>query len=52
MRPGGKPDAHRDRLRLKVVQLNPGSGFFGGSMNGAVDKAADEIGNYAAANFH
>lgn len=28
-----------------------GSGFFGGSMNEAVDKAAEEIAEYAIANF-
>jgi hypothetical protein len=28
-----------------------GSGFFGGSMNEAVDKAAEEIADYAIANF-
>jgi hypothetical protein len=28
-----------------------GSGFFGGSMSEAVDKAAEEIAEYAIANF-
>jgi hypothetical protein len=41
-------------MKLSQIQSEGriGSGFFGGSMNEAVTKAAEEIGKYAAANFH
>ena len=40
-------------IRLKVIQTEGriGSGFFGGSMSEAVDRAAEEIAEYAIANF-
>jgi hypothetical protein len=41
-------------MKLSQIQSEGriGSGFFGGSMNEAVEKAADEIAKYAATNFH
>jgi hypothetical protein len=40
------------KLAQTQVEGRIGSGFFGGSMSEAVDKAAEEIAKYAIANFH
>ena len=39
------------KLGQTQVEGRIGSGFFGGSMSEAVDKAAEQIGNYAVTNF-
>lgn len=40
------------KLAQTQVEGRIGSGFLGGSMSEAVDKAAQEIANYAITNFH
>jgi hypothetical protein len=40
------------KLAQTHVEGRIGSGFFGGSMSQAVDKAAEEIAQYAIGNFH
>jgi hypothetical protein len=40
------------KLAQTQIEGRIGSGFFGGSMTEAVDKAAEQIATYAIANFH